>query len=84
MTRGDIYIKIVSEVTGQSEAYVAEHMSVFRAIMPGDDRYDESLPDNEAQELLTELRKEKSGILQWFKQGQLLFHLKRTNPAGEA
>ena len=64
MTTIDVLVRIYSEVTGQPESYVRTVLLIglreFGADMPNMLR---ELPDAESQHLLTELRKEKAGIL---------------------
>ena len=84
MTRKDIFIKIISELTKQPESYISGRVDLIRGAMPGGDRFDDELSDNEAQNLLAGLRKDKSGVLTWLMQGRLSFLLKHSEPAGRA
>ena len=65
----DIFCQILSEVTGYSKDQVALMLEVFRRQHPGSDRFDDEIPEQEAQELLSDLRKEKPGIMNWLIKG---------------
>jgi hypothetical protein len=64
MKTSDIICKILSEVTGKPESDV-------RAILDMIPMNDKELTDKEARELLTNLRKEKAGILAWLVRGRM-------------
>ncbi len=81
MTRADIFIQILSEVTGRPKAELASLLAMFRSVYPGG-RWDDVLPDNEAQALLEGLRKEKEGIRAWLAKGAQQFI--RCNHPGQA
>jgi hypothetical protein len=70
MTRKEIFIQILSEVSGKSKQEIAELLSTFRKANPGGE-WDEVIPDNEAEKLLNDLRGEAPGILAWLIKGAM-------------
>ncbi|WP_157469983.1 hypothetical protein [Desulfobulbus elongatus] len=68
MTRAEIFIQTISEVSGKPKAEVAELLSHFRKSHPGG-TWDDIVPDHEAQKLITDFRKEAPGILAWLARG---------------
>ena len=65
MKTSDVICKILGEVTGKPES---SFRSFLDLIPPREG--DKELTDQEAEELLNKLRKEKSGILNWLLKGQ--------------
>jgi len=65
MKRKDVMITVLSEVSGKSKEEVERTMppQLLTAKM------EEELSDEEAEKQLTELRKEKAGILNWMLAG---------------
>lgn len=84
MTRSDIFIQILSEVSGKPKDQVSDLLVAFRKTFPGKDRFDDELPDQEAQQLLAGLRKEKEGIRAWLNSGLQQFLLRMSPPQGHA
>lgn len=84
MTRADIFIQILSEVSGKPKEEISTLLEVFNAAFPGPNKFDEELTDDAAQKLLEGLRKEKDGIRQWLMEGYLQFVLASKPPAGHA
>lgn len=84
MTRGDVFIQILSEVSGKPKESVFELLEFFKSTIPGQHKFDEELPDGEAEALLTGLRQEKEGIKAWLMTGYQRFLLKNSRPAGSA
>ena len=68
MTRKEIFIKILSEVSGKTEAEISELLIMFRKSHPGG-KWDDEIPEPEAQKLLKQLRSEAPGILAWLNKG---------------
>jgi len=68
MTNGDVFIQILSEVTGQPEENVGFLVELAKKHNPHHG-FDKELTPDEAQEMLQALRKEKNGIIQWLAQG---------------
>ncbi len=79
MTRGDVIIQILHEVTGKPQKIVRELFDLALKNIP-EHKFDEALSDKEAEELLNGLRKEKEGILNWLLRGNLEFQLKHFLP----
>ncbi len=69
MTFRDIFCQILSEVTGRPKIYMAELLDVFFLLHPVPNRFDEEIPEEQAQEMLSDLRKEKPGIMNWLIEG---------------
>ncbi len=63
MTRKDIFIMILSEVSGKQKTFVSKMFDNFRAANPG--KWDDEIPEPEAEKLLNDLRAEFPGILKW-------------------
>jgi hypothetical protein len=66
MTNRDVMIQILTEVSGKSKEYVTEVVS----IVPYRKSFDSELPNDEANELLEKLRREKAGIMNWLIEGR--------------
>jgi len=84
MKRGDVFIQILSEVSGKPKASVSELLEFFKSTIPGQHKFDEEIPDDEAAALLNGLRQEKEGIKAWLMTGYQRFLLKKVPPAGSA
>jgi phage/plasmid-associated DNA primase len=80
MTRADIMAQILSEVTGKPKDQVTNLLERFKEIFSDTFKFDEELSDEEAEQTLQKLRKEKSGILNWLLEGTYRVH-KRTGNA---
>jgi hypothetical protein len=65
MTNRDIFTTILHEVTGRPKGEFSALITHMQAQFPGQGRWDEELPPDKAERLLTALRAEKSGILNW-------------------
>jgi hypothetical protein len=77
MTRGDIFIQILSELADEPKNNIAEMLEVIKVEMPPEEhRFDEELSDTEAGELLDELMQEKEALLTWFLEGYRRFLLR--------
>lgn len=70
MTNQEIFIQIISEVSGKSKQEIAELLSVFRKTNPGGE-WDKIIPDKDAEKLLNDLRAEAPGILAWLIKGAM-------------
>lgn len=66
MTRREIIIQILSEVSGKPKSFVREVVD----IVPVSDAMDSELPKGEAEAVLNQLRQEKAGILNWLIEGR--------------
>jgi hypothetical protein len=62
MTREEIFIQIISEVSGLEKSKIKELLKLAAETYPRG-KLDEQVTDKEAEELLTKLRSEGSGIL---------------------
>ncbi len=79
MTNRDVMVQILHEVTGKPKELIGDVLHDFAAAHPGSQSgFDRSISDAEAEQLLNELRKEKSGILNWLLQGNAEY-IKRLN-----
>lgn len=76
MKRSDIFKIILSEASGRPLDEVDDLLEIFtrRQPLPG---LDVELADQDAEQLLTDLRKELPGIYNWLVQGGLM-----ANPGG--
>jgi hypothetical protein len=61
MTRADIFIRIISEVSGKPEREINDILKAFRQGHPGG-KWDDEIPDGETETLLNNLRAEAPGI----------------------
>jgi hypothetical protein len=84
MKRGDVFTKILSEVSGRPEHELLDILEAFKATIPGQHKFDEEISDLEGECLLSELRKEKDGIANWLNKGYLQFLLRTQEPQGHA
>lgn len=70
MTRGEIIIQIISEVSGKSKSEFSDLLSsVPKNKSLG--KWDEEISEKEAQKLINELRSDSSGILAWLVRGAM-------------
>lgn len=85
MTRGDVFIQLMSELSGEPKKLIAEMLDVIKTSMPPElHRFDEEISDTKAGRLTDELMKEKEAILSWFLGGYRLFLLCTRTPQGNA
>lgn len=84
MTKADVFVQILSEVSGKPKELVGDLLTAFRKTFPGQDRFDDELPDAEASQLLAGLRKEKEGIRAWLNSGFYEVLLRTSPPQGRA
>jgi hypothetical protein len=76
MTRGDVFIQIMSELSGEPKKLIAEMLSLIKFSMPPElHRFDEEISDTKAGQLTDELMKEKEAIFNWFLEGYHRFLL---------
>lgn len=68
MTNADIFIQILSEVSGRPEKEISDLLKRFREVHPGGD-WDAEVPFDKAKRLLADLRKEAPRILCWLAEG---------------
>jgi len=85
MTRGDVFIQIMSELSGEPKKLIAEMLYLIKVSMPPElHRFDEEISDTQAGRLTAELMKEKEAILNWFLEGYRKFLLCTRTPQGNA
>jgi len=85
MTRGDVFIQILSELHSEPKKIIAEMLSVMKATIPTEEhRFDEEISDTEAGLLCDELMQEKEAILNWFLEGYRRFLWRTRMPQGDA
>ncbi|BDD88732.1 hypothetical protein [Desulfofustis limnaeus] len=70
MTNRDIFIQILHEVSGEEKAKLNGLLDMIKHRLPPGHKLDEELTDEKANQLLSDLRKEKLGILQWLHEGR--------------
>ncbi len=68
MTYQDVFIQILSEVSGKPKAELTDLLESFKKIHPGG-KWDRYLSETEGEKLLNDLRKEKAGIAKWLVEG---------------
>lgn len=85
MTRGDVFIQILSELHNEPKKIIAEMFDVIKESMPpGLHRFDEEISDTEAGQLHDELMEEKEAILEWFLEGYRRYLWRIQMPKGSA
>ncbi len=70
MTRGEIEIEVISELTGDPKPRVREVIDLMKKAIPGlaHDIIDEQISPQEADRLREELKKD-DGLITWYKKG---------------
>lgn len=85
MTRGDVFIQVMSELSGEPKNLIAEMLHLIKVEIPPElHRFDEEISEFKAVRLIDELRKEKEAILYWFVGGYRRFLLCTRTPQGNA
>ncbi len=75
-TRGDVFIHLFSELSGEPKERIAEMLNVIKGSIPPElQRFDEEISDTEAEQMLDELMQDKKAILNWFFEGYRSFLL---------
>jgi hypothetical protein len=73
MTRREIMISVLAEVSGKPEALITELVKATEDLTPNSkNNLDTELPEAEAQDLMRRLLAERQGILRWLEQGARL------------
>ena len=70
MTYQEIFIQIISEVSGKSKNEISKLLTTFQKVHPGGN-WDKIIPEHEAEALLSQLRAEAPGILAWLVKGAM-------------
>lgn len=68
MTKADIFIQIMFEVSGKPKMKISDTLQHFRKVHPGGN-WDVEVPCEKEKKLLDDLRKEVPGILAWSVKG---------------
>ena len=68
MTKAEIFIQTLSEVSGRPKDEIAEMLKAMRKARPGG-KWDDEVPPAEAEKLVNDLRAEVPGILAWLVRG---------------
>ncbi len=77
MTRGDVFIQVLSELSGERKELISEMLHVIKgSISPELHTFDEEISDSEAGQLIDELMQEREPILNWFFEGYRRFLLR--------
>jgi len=85
MTRGDVFIQILSELSCEPKELIAEMLNVITVSIPLEEhRFDEEISETEASRLLDDLMQEKEAILSWFFEGYRRFLLRTRTKRGDA
>ena len=70
MTKKDIIVQVLVEVSEKPVDFVKGLLERFDEEHPGA-KWNDELPDEEAQRMLSDLRREKSGIMAWLVRGAI-------------
>ena len=70
MTRSDVFMQVLAEVAKGHKEEVREILETFQPTIPGLNKFDKELSADEAEQLLTEFRKDKASIRIWLLQGR--------------
>ena len=85
MTRGDVFIQILSELSCEPKELIAEMLNVITVSIPSEEhRFDEEISETEASRLLDDLMQEKEAILSWFFEGYRRFLLRTRTKRGDS
>jgi hypothetical protein len=85
MTRGDVFIQLLSELHDEPKELIAEMLCVMKDSLPPElINFDEEISDTEAGRMLDELMQEKEAILEWFFEGYRRFLWRNRMPQGGA
>jgi hypothetical protein len=85
MTRGDVFIQLLSELHDEPQELIADMLSVMKDSIPLEEHnFDEEISDSEAALLFDELMQEKEAILTWFLEGYRRFLRRTRMPQGGA
>ncbi len=84
MTRGDVFLQILHEVSGKPKEFLSDILEAFKSAVPGQHKFDEEMSDADGEKLLAQLRMEKEGIRQWLIKGYLQVVLDKAEPHGHA
>jgi hypothetical protein len=67
MTRGDVFIDVMSELSGEPKNLIAEMLSHIKFSIPPElHRFDEEISDTKVGGLIDEMLIEKEAVLSWF------------------
>lgn len=83
MKKADIFIQIISELTGISITEDPGLIRVLHQHIPADCSLQEELTEAEAQAWLNELRANKKAVLDWLGQGFFRALYRHADPMGE-
>ncbi len=86
MTRSDVFMQVLAEIAAEHKREVQELLAAFQSSIPGLDKFDRELPDDEAARLLDDFRMDKDSIRVWLLQGrnQFVSRAKKRGAAGKA
>lgn len=68
MTRAELFLRIIGEISGRPVLEVRRMLETFRVVNPGGD-WNEVLPPNQAHHLLKYLRSEQEALVRWLERG---------------
>lgn len=66
MTYKDIIIQMLSEATGKPKNEFENVINMFKNVYPTGHKLDDQLTQEQAENLLTKLRKNRESILAWY------------------
>lgn len=83
MKKADIFLQIISELTGIAIADDPDLIRILYQHIPPDGNLQEELTDAEARIWLGELRADKKAVLNWLGQGFFRALYRHADPTGE-
>nr|WP_321465133.1 hypothetical protein [uncultured Desulfobulbus sp.] len=66
MTCQEIFVQILSEVTGEAPDRILEFVKTMKAAKPGGS-WDKNLSDKDSEEFIAKLREDAPAIVRWLK-----------------
>ncbi len=77
MTRGDVFVQILTELSGEPKELISEMLHVIKSSISAElHTFDEEISDIEAGQLVDELMQEREFVLDWFLEGYRRFLLR--------
>jgi hypothetical protein len=81
MTCSDVFMQVLTEIAKEHREEVQELLETFQSTIPGLNKFDKELSDDEAEQLLTDFRSDKVNVRIWLLQGrnQFVSRVKKTH-----
>ena len=86
MTRSDVFMQVLAEIAAEHKREVKEILDAFQSSIPGLDKFDRELPEEEAASLRDDFRRDRDAIRVWLLQGrnQFVSRAKKQHGPGKA